>query len=309
MAGGKVSPNGRSNHTGTINQGGVAPLSHFMLTFSSPSDVAFAASSGRKGKFSNFIGKAFKEQKEKFVGWEQQGITNLAFRCERVSLPGRIIISSPYKEGNIGLVREYPTNAVYQPVDATFLMSKDYSEKVFFELWQGLIIGPHRTKGDNNPTEATRNLNYIDNYTCSMTIHCFRPEGGRNFKEVYRCTLREAYPRTIQDIQMDWSANDLVRLNVVFDYKYFEDEVTEEFTSSATENQGGFLNTTGIGAGLSAFGGRLLQNIPASAQRRIGSVATGLGGGLNAVNSVRNAATRVGPVSGGTAARVASRLF
>tara|TARA_R100001126_G_scaffold92847_1_gene62934 strand:- start:1117 stop:2037 length:921 start_codon:yes stop_codon:yes gene_type:complete len=306
MAGGKVTPNGRSNHTGTINQGGVAPLSHFMLTFSAPAGTPFAVQSGRK---TNFIEKAFLKEKEKFVSWDQQGITNLAFRCERVSLPGRIIISSPFKEGNIGLVREYPTNTVYQPVDATFLMSKDYSEKIFFEVWQDLIVGPHRVSGDNNPQVVSRNLNYIDNYTCSMTIHCFRPEGGRNFKEVYRCTLREAYPRTIQDIQMDWSANDLVRLNVVFDYKYFEDETTEQFTSSATENQGGFLNTTGIGAGLSAFGGRLLQNVPASAQRRIGSVATGLGGGLNAINSVRNAASRVGPVSGTAAARVASRLF
>ena len=67
MAGGKVSPNGRSNHTGTINQGGVSPLSHFMLTFSSPSDVAFAASSGRKGKFSNFIGKALPVPSAKLV--------------------------------------------------------------------------------------------------------------------------------------------------------------------------------------------------------------------------------------------------
>ena len=309
MAGGKVTPNGRSDHTGTINKTGVAPQSHFMLTFSAPSDVAFAASSGRAGKFGNLIGKAFKKEKDKFVTWDQEGITNLAFRCERVTLPGRIVISSPYKEGNIGLVREYPTNVVYQPVDATFLMSKDYSEKVFFEIWQDLIIGPHRVSGDNNPTTISRNLNYIDNYTCSMTIHCFRPEGGRDFKEVYRCTLREAYPRTIQDIQMDWSANDFVRLNVVFDYKYFEDEVTEEFVSDESENQGGFLNTTGIGAGLSAFGGRLLQNIPASAQRRIGSVATGIGGGLNAINSVRNTASRVGSLSGSTAARVASRLF
>ena len=290
---GKVSPNGRSNHTGTINKTGVAPLSHFMISFSAPS-----AAMGKN--LGNFIGKTFlKEKTKRFVQWEQEGNTNLAFRCERVSLPGRIIISSPFKEGNIGLVREYPTNTVYQPVDATFLMSKDYSEKIFFELWQDLIVGHHRTKGDTNPGENTRDLNYLDNYTSSITIHCMSPVGARQFQEVYRCTLREAYPRTIQDIQMDWSANDFVRLNVVFDYKYFEDRSDQEITSGATEDQGSFFNTTGIGAGLAALGGRLVNNLPAGVQRRIG-------GAVGAVGAVRNAA---GSLSGGVAARVASKLF
>ena len=108
MAGAKLTgnggPNGRSDHNSTINKGGVAPQSHFMFTFSAPTGQS--ALFNRK---TNFIDKAFKKEKDKIVTWNQEGFTNLAFRCERVSLPGRIIISSPYKEGNIGLVREYPT--------------------------------------------------------------------------------------------------------------------------------------------------------------------------------------------------------
>ena len=288
-----VSPDGRRSHAGTINRHGVAHLSHFMLTFTAPSRAL--------GKdLSNNIGKAFEQQKNNFVGWEQEGMTNLAFRCERVSLPGRIIITSPYKEANYGLNREYPTNAVYQPVDATFLMSEDYSEKIFFELWQDLIIGHHRTFGDTTTQASVKELNYLENYACSMTIHAFSVTGGRDgLKPVYSCELREAYPRTIQDIQMDWSANDFVRLNVVFDYKYFEDRSDQEITSGATEDQGGFFNTTGIGAGLAALGGRLVNNLPAGVQRRIG-------GAVGAVGAVRNAA---GSLSGGVAARVASKLF
>ena len=298
---GKISPNGRSTHTGTINKTGVAPLSHFMLNFTAPT-----AAMGKN--LSNFIGKTFEQEKKKrFVTWEQEGVTNLAFRCERVSLPGRIIISSPFKEANIGLVREYPTNAVYQPVDATFLMSKDYSEKIFFELWQDLIVGHHRTKGDVNPGESVKELNYLDNFTSSISIHCFRPEGSREFQEVYRCILREAYPRTIQDIQLDWSANDFVRLNVVFDYKYFEDRSDDEITSGATEDRGGFFNTTGIGAGLAAFGGRKLASLGAKSQQRIAGVATGIAGGLSAISSARNIGSRA--ISGGVAARIASKIF
>ena len=167
-----VSPDGRRSHAGTINRHGVAHLSHFMLTFTAPSRAL--------GKdLSNNIGKAFEQQKSNFVGWEQEGMTNLAFRCERVSLPGRIIITSPYKEANYGLNREYPTNAVYQPVDATFLMSKDYSEKIFFELWQDCIIGSHRTKGDVHPDGGVKELNYHANYTCTMLITAFSDAVGR----------------------------------------------------------------------------------------------------------------------------------
>jgi len=273
MANTKVSPDGRLTHNGTINRGGVAKSSHFMLTFTAPSSGAFA---GRTLK--NDIGLKFLEEKGKIVTWEQEGLTNIAFRCERITLPGRIIITSSYKEGNYGLNREYPTNAVYQPVDATFLMSSDYSEKIFFELWQDLIVGHTRTQGDVNPRASTKDLNYISNFTCQMQIHCFDSVGGRGgsptLQQGYSCTLHEAYPRTIQDIQLDWGANDLVRLNVVFDYKYFEDQQLREISSAATEETGGFLARTGLGAGLGALGGRAIAGLSPTTQSSITGLVT-----------------------------------
>ena len=263
---GKISPNGRSNFSGVINRTGIAKLSHFMITFSAPSTTM--------GKsLNNNIGKAFQEDK--------------ANRCDRVSLPGRIIVTSPYKEANYGLSREYPTNAVYQPVDATFIMSEDYSEKIFFELWQDLIIGPHRERGDLATQFGTKDLNYLDNFTCQITIHCFSEVGGRQgLKEVYNCTLQEAYPRTIQDLQLDWSANDVARLNVVFDYKYFRDESFNEIESSAKPRLGGFFSRSGLGAAAASLGGRAVSGLSPRTQQAIGGV-----------------------VSGGLATRVASKLF
>jgi hypothetical protein len=278
---GKISPNGRSNFSGVINRTGIAKLSHFMITFSAPS-----ATMGKS--LNNNIGKAFQEDKaNRFVSWDSEGITNLAFRCDRVSLPGRIIVTSPYKEANYGLSREYPTNAVYQPVDATFIMSEDYSEKIFFELWQDLIVGPHRERGDLATQHGTKDLNYLDNFTCQITIHCFSEVGGREgLKEVYNCTLQEAYPRTIQDLQLDWSANDVARLNVVFDYKYFRDESFNEIESSAKPRLGGFFSRSGLGAAAASLGGRAVSGLSPRTQQAIGGV-----------------------VSGGLATRVASKLF
>tara|TARA_A100001015_G_scaffold153516_1_gene170377 strand:+ start:518 stop:1381 length:864 start_codon:yes stop_codon:yes gene_type:complete len=277
----KVSPNGRSNHQGVVNRSGVAKLSHFMLTFTAPLGTPLGAAVD-----SNIL-RTFQQKKQSFVGWESEGNTNLAFRCERTTLPGRVIITSPFKEGNYGLNREYPTNAVYQPVDATFLMSEDYSEKIFFELWQDLIVGHVRTHGDTNPDVSTKELNYLKNYTCDVTIHAFSEVGGtEGFKEVYNLTLKEAYPRTIQDLQMDWTANDLVRLNVVFDYKYFEDGSIRNIESSAKPRQGSFLNRTGLGAAIGSLGGRAISGLSPRTQQAV-----------------------TGVVSGANAVRVASKLF
>jgi hypothetical protein len=275
-----VSPDGRESHAGNVNRNGVAHLSHFMLTFTAPSRALGSS-------LSNKIGKAFEQKKNNFVGWETEGMTNLALRCERVSLPGRIIVTSPYKEGNYGLSREYPTNTVYQPVDATFLMSEDYSEKIFFELWQDLIIGHARSFGDVTSQASVKELNYMENYTCSMTIHAFSVTGGREgMKPVYSCELREAYPRTIQDLQLDWSANDLVRLNVVFDYKYFADTSKRNVQSSAETREAGFFTRSGLGAAAASLGGKAISGLSPRTQQAIGGV-----------------------VSGGTALRVASKLF
>ena len=280
----KIAPDGRSENAAFVNRNGVAKISHFMLTFSAPNGSPLAA------EVESNILTTFKKEKRKFVGWEQEGFQNLAFRCERVTLPGRIIISTPFKEGNYGLSREYPTNAVYQPVDATFLMSEDYSEKIFFQLWQDLIVGHARTHGLNNPNVSTRELNYLQNHVCDMTIHAFSEvpvsKGSKQLKEVYNLTLQEAYPRTIQDLQMDWSANDLVRLNVVFDYKYFKDGNVGNLQGQDKLERAGLFSRTGLGAAAASLGGRAISGLSPRTQQAV-----------------------TGVVSGANALRVASKLF
>jgi len=244
-------------HRGDINKESVAKESHFMLVFTAPGDTLGT------GKLRNKIGETFKSLKDissQVPTWEDYGGFHLALRCERVTLPGRIIVSSVYKEGNYGLNREYPTNAVYQPVDATFLMSADYSEKIFFELWQDLIVGHHRTQGDTNPDQSVKELNYLDNYTCQMSIFCYDvvAKGDGSLINTYACNLQEAYPRTIQDIQMDWSSNELVKLNVVFDYKYFIDLVntSANFSVPSAASRVNLGTSTGISQGAAALAGR-----------------------------------------------------
>tara|TARA_S200002703_G_scaffold143067_1_gene135826 strand:+ start:599 stop:1579 length:981 start_codon:yes stop_codon:yes gene_type:complete len=209
-----------------LGRTGVARASHFMFVINLPNPTT------NPGIFQNEIGQKFKKIiEDRSSGLEffsTEYASHLALRCDRVSMPGRIVVSSPYKEGNMGLVREYPTNAVYQPVDASFILSKNLEEKVFFEAWQDLIVGHHRT--DRTEFES-KSLNYLGNFTTSCDILQFEEvpqpdsQGILGFKGIYKIELKEAYPRTIQDMQADWASSEIQRLNVVFDYKFYQDEI------------------------------------------------------------------------------------
>lgn len=255
------------NFSASIGRTGVARASHFMFIINVPSNQ------NKSLLTQNLIGQTFLQEVRKLgTAWENYGTTHLAFRCDRVSMPGRIVISSPYKEANYGLIREYPTNVVYQPVDASFILSKNLQEKVFFELWQDLIVGHHRTKGDENDAgEHTKDLNYLSNFTTSCTIMQFEElprseasgSGGdaTGLNPIYSQELVEVYPRTIQDMQADWGSQEIQRLNVVFDYKYYKDkihyEVDKRFATDGRRRFGRATVRTGIEQGAAVLAGQV----------------------------------------------------
>ena len=287
---------GRQDFASEIGKSGIAKASHFMVTMTVPTNQPGI-------NLRNKIGQDFSSNAENFVEYSMQGFSHLCFRIERINLPGRIILTSPYKEGNIGLVSEYPTNIAYQPVDFTLVLSEDYSEKIFFELWQDCIIGSHRTKGDVHPDGGVKELNYHANYTCTMLITAFSDAVGRRreMQPVYECVLNEAYPRTIQDVPLDWGSNDVARLNVTMQYKFFSDPpIISKDSGRERVREAGFLNSTGLGAGLSAFGGRQLARSNPGTQSAIVGGALALGGAINAVSGIRSASA---------SARAASKLF
>ena len=89
----------------------------------------------------------------------------------------------------------------------------------------------------------------------------------------------KSHTRTIQDLQMDWSANDLVRLNVVFDYKYFADTSADNIQSSARGRESSFASRSGLGAAAGSLGGRAISGLSPRTQQAV----TGVVGGFNAV--------------------------
>ena len=73
---------------------------------------------------------------------------------------------------------------------------------------------------------------------------------------------------------------------IQFDYKYFADTSENNIQSSASGRGAGFFTRSGLGAAVASLGGRAISGLSSTTQQAIGGV-----------------------VSGGTALRVASKLF
>ena len=75
------------NFSASIGRTGVARASHFMFIINVPSNQ------NKSLLTQNLIGQTFLQEVRKLgTAWENYGTTHLAFRCDRVSMPGRIVI-------------------------------------------------------------------------------------------------------------------------------------------------------------------------------------------------------------------------
>lgn len=158
---------------------------------------------------------------------------DLNLLCRDVQLPGRQILT---QERTIGMK---PKKVAYaygnDDVSMTFLVMNDYGIKEYFETWQSQII--------DFDTQA---LNYKDEYTYDITISQLRkkrrPGATLNFninlnasrpddifdfdikftETIYKCKLKNAFPTTLNALQLNNEQNGLLELNVQMSYDDWE---------------------------------------------------------------------------------------
>ena len=126
----------------------------------------------------------------------------LSFRCQNADLPGRTLSTTERKMGSAPS-RKIPYLTTYQESNLTFLVSDDMSEKILFESWLEAI----------NPT-TTYNFNYPANYVADVIITQYDLQN----KPSYQVVLEDAYPISVNQLDLDWSSENPHRLSVVFAY-------------------------------------------------------------------------------------------
>ena len=134
-------------------------------------------------------------------------IRQVSLACESISFPGRNIDTT--EDTNIyGPVRNIATGFSYADITATFRCSRDMREKRYFETWQKLSYNP-----------ATWSMQYYEDYVGAVQIF----QLDDNDERTYGVELIEAFPKTIEAQQLDYSSTDQInKLNVTFSYRWWK---------------------------------------------------------------------------------------
>jgi hypothetical protein len=126
---------------------------------------------------------------------------NLTYRCENAQLPGRTFATTEQK--TYGPSEKFPYQTTYNDLDLTFIVSDDMLEKYIFDSWLESI----------NPS-STNNFAYKSDYSTTITVNQY----DLTNQLTYSADFIEAYPISINQMDLDWSADGYHKLTVTFAY-------------------------------------------------------------------------------------------
>ena len=154
----------------------------------------------------------------------------LNYRCESAQLPGRTFATTEQK--TYGPIEKYPYLNTYTDIDLTFIIDDDMNQKVFFDAWMSYI----------NPM-YNYNMRYKGDYSTPITINQYDVTNQLS----YSINLYDAYPISMNQMDLDWTAEGYHKLTVTFAYTYWQ--------NNSLQALGMELVDAGINAVSSAIGG------------------------------------------------------
>jgi hypothetical protein len=126
------------------------------------------------------------------------------YRCETTQLPGRTF--STVEQNTYGPTEKYPSLTTYNDIDLTFIVDDDMRAKMFFDGWMNFI----------NPS-YNNDFRYKENYATTLTINQY----GVDNRLTYSVNLYDAYPISMNQLDLDWNAEGYHKLTVTFAYTYW----------------------------------------------------------------------------------------
>lgn len=130
---------------------------------------------------------------------------NLMYRCESASLPGRTFGTMEQK--TYGITEKFPYSNTYTDLDLTFIVDDDMNQKVFFDAWLNYI----------NPL-YNFNYRYKSDYSTVITVNQY----DVNNQLSYSVNIFDAYPVSMNQMDLDWAGEGFHKLNITFAYNYWQ---------------------------------------------------------------------------------------
>lgn len=130
---------------------------------------------------------------------------DLKYRCEAAQLPGRTLAT--LEQRTYGPVEKYPYMNTYNDIDMVFLVDDDMNQKVFFDAWMNYI----------NPL-YNYNFRYKSDYSTVLTVNQYDVNGQLS----YSVNIFDAYPVSMNQLDLDWAGEGVHKLSVTFAYTYWQ---------------------------------------------------------------------------------------
>jgi hypothetical protein len=128
--------------------------------------------------------------------------------CEQAALPSISFASQPVR--TFGDQREVVYDRNFELLNLTFLVDREMKVKDYFDQWCNRIVKPD-----------TRTNGYYDDYVQKIEIYVQDTKDNNT----YKCTVYEAYPKTVSAVTLDNNSKDVMKLQVSFAYRYHHNEV------------------------------------------------------------------------------------
>lgn len=153
--------------------------------------------------------------------------------CDTASVPGLSLMTN--EVAVFGESRQMPTQRLYSTMSLSFYVDAEMVVRKYFDEWMESIINP-----------VTRTSYYYDEYIANIEIYVH----DKNFNVLYKVVLFECYPKALQNIDLDYSNNGLMKMLVDIQYKYYKvEKVLEEeliFQNFLATNVTQYNNSTNL---------------------------------------------------------------
>jgi len=148
----------------------------------------------------------------------------LNYRIENANLPGRTITTTEQK--TYGPIEKYPYLSTYNDIDLTVIVDGDMNQKLFFDAWINFI----------NPT-LSNNFRYKTDYATTISVNQYDQSNNLT----YTVALFDAYPISMNQLDLDWGNDSYHKLSVTFAYTYWKNNSIKGLAQDLIDNALGNL--------------------------------------------------------------------
>lgn len=145
---------------------------------------------------------------------------DLTFRCENAELPSRTFATAEQKFGS-NPTEKYPYRSEYNDTTMTFIVGDDMKEKLFFDAWLEYI----------NPSYKF-DFRYKTDYVSQITVNQYDVTN----EKTYSIQLIDAFPVSVNQLDLDWSSDGHHKLTVVFAYTYWQNNSIQSLGTSLLQS-------------------------------------------------------------------------